>query len=179
MLFATFGVNIESVTVIVSIFMFGLGIGALAGGVLSKRYPLWLPHIFMICEFFIGLFGLASIPLITYVGYISRHFDLLGISLTTFALLFFPTLLMGSTLPILVAYLHAHYKNVGRSVSLLYCVNTLGAAVACFITADLLFAFWGQQRAVTIAAMLNFSVGVLVFIYTRGMGRKPVSTPGI
>ena len=31
-LFTTFGINSEAVTVIVSVFMFGLGIGALAGG---------------------------------------------------------------------------------------------------------------------------------------------------
>jgi hypothetical protein len=42
-LFTIYGVNIESVTVIVTIFMLGLGLGSLAGGWLSKRQmiPLW------------------------------------------------------------------------------------------------------------------------------------------
>ena len=33
-LFAAFGVNIESITIVVSLFMFGLGLGSLAGGML-------------------------------------------------------------------------------------------------------------------------------------------------
>src|SRR5712672_2173311 len=36
-LFRIFGVNIESVTVVVTAFMLGLGLGSLAGGWLSKR----------------------------------------------------------------------------------------------------------------------------------------------
>ena len=36
-LFRTFGVNIESVTIVVTAFMLGLGLGSLAGGWLSKR----------------------------------------------------------------------------------------------------------------------------------------------
>src|SRR5450756_915806 len=36
-LFTIYGVNIESVTVIVTVFMLGLGLGSLAGGWLSKR----------------------------------------------------------------------------------------------------------------------------------------------
>ena len=36
-LFRIFGVNIESVTIVVTAFMLGLGLGSLAGGWLSKR----------------------------------------------------------------------------------------------------------------------------------------------
>lgn len=36
-MFALYGVNIESVTVIVSVFMLGLGLGSLAGGWLSRQ----------------------------------------------------------------------------------------------------------------------------------------------
>src|SRR5258708_25485914 len=36
-LFLIFGVNIESVTIVVTAFMLGLGLGSLAGGWLSKR----------------------------------------------------------------------------------------------------------------------------------------------
>jgi len=115
-LFTAFGVNIESVTIIVSIFMFGLGIGSLVGGVLSKKYPSRLPQFFLAFEILIGLFGIVSLPLIRTVSYAPVHNSLLHISLATFALLLFPTMLMGATLPVLVAFLYTHYKNVGKSV---------------------------------------------------------------
>ncbi len=82
-LFQAFGVNIESVTIIVSIFMFGLGIGALAGGALSKRFPRHLPHLFVACELLIGLFGLFSLGLISAVTQATVHGSLLTISVAT------------------------------------------------------------------------------------------------
>jgi predicted exporter len=41
-LFAIYGINVESVTVVVTAFMLGLGLGSLAGGVISRirRLPL-------------------------------------------------------------------------------------------------------------------------------------------
>src|SRR5207249_6743795 len=63
-LFASFGVDVESVTIIVSLFMFGLGLGSLAGGWLQHHLPNRAPHLFLICETGIGLFGTVSLPLI-------------------------------------------------------------------------------------------------------------------
>jgi spermidine synthase len=167
-LFASFGVNIESVTITVSLFMFGLGVGSVVGGVLSRRFPDSAPRLFLICELGIGLFGLVSIPLIHAVSALTLHGSLLGVSLTIYALLALPTVGMGATLPILVNHLNRHYANVGKSVGTLYCVNTLGSAAACFLTTDVLFAFFGQQTAVYFAASCNFVVALLV---VRLMGR--------
>jgi len=166
-LFTAFGVNIESVTIIVSIFMFGLGIGSLAGGFVSKKYPTRLPELFMTCEILIGLFGIVSLPLIKAVSSVPVHNSLLKISLATSALLCFPTMLMGATLPILVTYLYMHYKNVGRSVGKLYFINTVGSAIACFVTADMLFALSGKQTTVVVASLCNFSVVFLVYKYLQ------------
>jgi hypothetical protein len=166
-LFAAFGVNIESVTIIVSVFMFGLGIGSFVGGWLSTVMPGRLPLLFVACELLIGLFGLVSIPLIETVGTATLHRSLLGISLTIYGLLSFPTLLMGATLPILVTYLHQHYGHVGTSVGTLYWVNTIGSALACFIAVDLLFVVGGLQEAVVVAAACNFAVALLVFRQAR------------
>ena len=38
-LFSIYGVNAESVAIVVSAFMLGLGLGSLAGGRLSARFP--------------------------------------------------------------------------------------------------------------------------------------------
>src|SRR4029077_8010206 len=40
-LFAIYGVNAESVAVVVSAFMMGLGLGSLAGGWISARFSGW------------------------------------------------------------------------------------------------------------------------------------------
>jgi predicted membrane-bound spermidine synthase len=102
------------------------------------------------------------------------------VALTIFALLVLPTMLMGATLPILVSHLHRHYRNLGKSVGLLYSINTVGSAIACFATADVLFVVMGEQASVWAAAICNFAVGILVMRYARRIaaqanaGEEPV-----
>jgi hypothetical protein len=162
-LFASFGVNIESVTVVVTLFMFGLGVGAVFGGFLSRRYPDALPRLFLLSELGVGGFGLISLPLIRGVGSQMIRSDPAVTGLAIWGLLAVPTLMMGATLPILVAHLHQRLQHVGRAVGALYFVNTLGSAVASYLTARLLFVLGGQQSAVWCAAALNFAVGALAW----------------
>lgn len=162
MLFQSFGVNIESVTIIVSIFMFGLGVGSLIGGYLSKKFPARQMLLFAVCEVAIGLFGLLSFYFIDYVTEKTLHRSAAEIAMATYALLFIPTALMGATLPILVSYLHKTVKSVGRSVSALYFVNTLGSAAASFATVHLLFYYLNLKLSLVVAALFNFAVVYLV-----------------
>jgi predicted membrane-bound spermidine synthase len=104
-LFATFGINSEAVTVIVSVFMFGLGVGALLGGQLQKRFPQRLLAIFIGLEILIGLFGLVSLPLIQFVSHLSSSGSTLELVGWSYLILAIPTLLMGATLPVLVSFL--------------------------------------------------------------------------
>jgi len=166
-LFRYFGVNMEPVTIIVSIFMLGLGLGALAGGRLSRLSPGRLPALFVGIELGIGAFGAISLPLIHRVGEAAMTSSLLTVSLAVYALLAVPTFLMGATLPVLVAWLHHTYHDVGRSVARLYFVNTLGSAAACFLTVDVIFAFTGLRGATWIAAACNLSVAMLAFWIVR------------
>jgi spermidine synthase len=170
-LFAAYGLNIESVTIIVSLFMFGLGIGALVGGVLSAKLPARSLELFVVCEAAIGGFGVVSLPLINWVAAATVHGSLLTISAATYALLCVPTVFMGATLPILVSYLHRQTGHIGRSVGVLYCLNTLGSAIAAVLTVDVLFRLLGQHQTVLVAAAVNGLVAVLVFRYGRALAR--------
>src|ERR1700688_2206975 len=56
-LFRIFGVNSESVTIVVTAFMLGLGLGSLAGGWLSKRQGISLLPLLAAIELITGTFG--------------------------------------------------------------------------------------------------------------------------
>src|SRR5438067_12306192 len=60
-LFRIFGVNIESVTVVVTAFMLGLRFGSLAGGWISKRRGIPLLPLLAAIEFSTAVFGLFSL----------------------------------------------------------------------------------------------------------------------
>lgn len=161
-LFAAYGVNIESVTLVVAVFMLGLGLGALMGAWVSERFPERLPQLFALAELGIGAFGAVSIPLIEAIAGRTLHLSMAGVAVSVFGTLLVPTLLMGATLPLLVAHVTRHDAHVGATVGRLYGLNTLGAALASLLTVDVLFVLFGRQAVVWGAVLLNFSVAVLV-----------------
>src|SRR5579863_5142383 len=166
-LFAIYGVNVQSVAVVVSAFMLGLGLGSLVGGWLSEKFPDRGILIFGVCELAVAGFGLISLRLFHWVSGFTAGSSLGITILFSFLLLILPTMLMGATLPLLVEQLVRSSRDVGYSVATLYFVNTLGSAVACFVCAQVLMRNFGQSGSVTVAACLNALVGVTAFLYGR------------
>jgi len=170
-LFTIFGVNIESVTVVVSAFMLGLGVGSLCGGALSRRAGLPLLAIFGGMELGIAAFGVVSLPLFQWVARSMAGAPPVPSFLLTFALVLIPTILMGATLPLLVTQLVRISGHVGRSVGMLYFVNTLGSAVACFAAALWVMRVMGMSGSVWLAAGINAAIGVgVLFLHFRWRG---------
>jgi len=169
-LFVIYGVNVQSVAVVVSAFMLGLGVGSLLGGWLSSRFPDKGIVIFGICELGVALFGLSSLHLFQWAARYTAGSSLGYTILFSFLLLIVPTMLMGATLPLLVEQLVHSSRNVGYSVATLYFVNTLGSAVACYLCARFLMRGFGQSGSVTIAACINLLVGTTAYVYGRSRG---------
>jgi spermidine synthase len=157
-LFRIFGVNIESVTIVVTAFMLGLGLGSLVGGLLSKRRGVPLLPLLAVIELMTGAFGLVSLQVFDSVGELTIGLPLTVTAPAALALVLIPTLLMGATLPLLVSHLVRRSGRVGSAVGLLYYVNTLGAGAACLACMMLLFPFVGMQGSVYVAAAINAAV---------------------
>jgi len=158
-LFTLYGVNVESVTMIVTVFMLGLGLGSLLGGRLSSL-PRVSPLIaFGAIEFSIGLFGAASLWIFHRVGALTAGHSTFVTGAAAFGLLLLPTVLMGSTLPLLVEHVVRTTGNVGESVGSLYAVNTFGSAVACLAAAVVLMGALGESGVVDLACCFNLLVG--------------------
>jgi predicted membrane-bound spermidine synthase len=172
LLFGTFGVDIESITIIVSTFMLGLGCGALIGGELADRMEGKTIQLFAICELCIGVFGVVSPTLIPAVGQQFLQSSLPVIALANFVLILVPASFMGATLPMLVAYLYRGNANVGVSIGALYLSNTLGAAAGAMATGMLLFMFLTVDQAIYLAAIGNFGVASLIYLFHPKKGSK-------
>lgn len=166
-LYAIYGINIESVTMIVTAFMLGLGLGSLAGGVVSKDPNKPVLLYFSVVEAGIGLFGLVSLQVFHAIGNVTLGMSALATFFVTFLLVLVPTMLMGSTLPLLVAHLVRENKNVGKSVGTLYFVNTLGSAFASAASVLFILGRAGQAGSVRVAALLNVTVSLLAYVAHR------------
>ena len=166
-LFTIYGVNVESVTVIVTVFMLGLGLGSLAGGGLSTISGVRALRAFGLIELSIGVFGASSLWIFHWASQFTAGKSTAVTGAVTFVLLLIPTLLMGSTLPLLVAHLVRRTANVGESVGSLYAVNTFGSGAACLCAALFLMRFLGESGTVRLAAFLNILVGACAFFLSR------------
>lgn len=166
-LFASFGSDLESVAIVVAAFMMGLGLGALGGGVAADKYPDRTLLLFCSCEAGIALYGSFSVPFMRTAGEWFVSSSLPTIAAVNFLLVLVPALLMGATLPILVAHTARRWGNVGKATGHLYMANTLGAALGALSTAFLLFFHMGTSQTVLLAASLNFGVAVLAALRLR------------
>ena len=164
-LFTLYGVNIESVTMVVTAFMLGLGLGSVLGGMVSRYQRLPLLAVFGAVELLIAAYGMTSLKLFHWAADFTAGSTPLKTGLVAFALVLVPTALMGSTLPILVSYTVRFSHNVGRSVGALYAANTLGSAAACFCAGLFLMRWLGQSGSVALAAGLNATVGATVLVW--------------
>jgi predicted membrane-bound spermidine synthase len=167
LLFESIGVDMDSVTIIVSTFMLGLGVGSLAGGELADRYPDRSLEMFALAELTTALFGFCSPALIRSAGAVAVHHSAAAIAAMNFGLLLIPTMLMGATLPVLVTRTVRLNRNLGVSVGVLYCSNTLGAALGAALTGLVALYYMGLTATVDLAAVLNIAVAALAWVTLR------------
>lgn len=167
LLYAEFGVDLESITIIVSCFMLGLGLGSLLGGWLADRFPARHLRVFGLVECSIGLFGAASPWVIQAIGETLSHTGPATLAASSFAILLVPTLLMGATLPLLIAHFYSRYRSVGVTVGTLYFVNTLGAAAGAYATGLFVFNYLTIGGSIRAAVIINFTVAAAALIAAR------------
>jgi spermidine synthase len=170
-LFTGFGVNVESVTVVVTAFLAGLGLGSLVGGWLAGRSRDLL-LLFGVTECLIAAFGIVSIAFFHWIATLTVSLHDVPRGVVTALIVMIPTMPMGATLPLLVAYSVPRDGNVGRTVGRLYFVNTAGSALAAFATVLVLLGGLGERRSVMVAAAGNLVAGVFVLWRRREEGRK-------
>ena len=166
-LFASFGVDIESTTIIVSTFMLGLGCGALIGGYLADRFRQREIELFALAELGIGLFGLVSPTLLRAVAESTYTLPMPLIAAVNFCLMLIPTVCMGATLPILVTALVRRFGNVGVSIGRLYSANTFGACAGSVAAGVLLLIFLTLDQSIYMAASFNMAVASCAYFVLR------------
>jgi predicted membrane-bound spermidine synthase len=158
------GVGAVTCAWIVSMFLAGLGLGAILGGWLGKRFdsPAML---YAGIESIVGLFGIFSFSVLETLSQSNAHAGVRYFLATLF--LGVPTTLMGSTLPLITKIYNNRVRDFGLSVSQLYCVNTLGAALGSILASYILISLFGMQVALNAAAILNFSLAAAFFLISN------------
>jgi spermidine synthase len=186
---ASFGVTTPTVSIVVSMFMAGLGAGSWAAGSLMRRRPdgLGALRIYAFVELMVGMSSL-SVPHELRFGRLllqasagsaswqsSRFYEFAGLWI---ALTLIPwCICMGATFPLLMSAIRLTAPpRAERSFSFLYVANVMGALLGTLISAFLLIEMMGLQRTLYVAGALN---GVLAFFAFRLSRSERVSSSAL
>lgn len=176
-----FGSTTNSIVAVISAFLGGLAIGSLIAGQIADRLSAKkLIKTYAFLEIGIGLSAASTLVLLevvksTYALFSDGSSITLPLLFIKFALTIFvlsiPTILMGATLPILVRFAQLQNQSLGKSVSLLYAVNTIGGVIGVLISAFVLIELFGLELSLAIAVAINFLTGTFAF-FTRAKDSK-------
>ncbi|HEU5259065.1 MAG TPA: hypothetical protein VFU28_23925, partial [Vicinamibacterales bacterium] len=194
-----FGNTVYSASLIVAVFMMGLGAGSYVAGRWADRRYATAPSFPLLAY---GYFELAIAAIGGAIALALPHLDRVSVLATSYrvdangwyvltagsyaarvaialTLLTPITLLMGGTLTLLIRYLvRAEVAFEARRIAVLYAVNTAGAAAGCFLTDFALVPAWGLLKTQLLAVALNAIAGAgAIALSRRSLGRlKPAPT---
>jgi len=167
--FASFGIITPVLSVVLSVFMLGLFIGAWAGGrfiaPLVRRTGFSAVLFYGLAEALIGL-GAFAVPGLFSAG---EHFLLTAGETNSAGYLVWSALVlafsilpwcvcMGATFPLMMAYVREQDSQNTGSFSYLYLANVLGAMSGTILTAIVLVEIFGFHHTLRIAAAGNFAI---------------------
>ncbi len=164
-------------TLVLIIFMGGLAIGSYLAGIFSKKIPSLLLG-YALVEFIIGILGLFFHPVFVHTtNFIFHHIlpnvhsvgSIMAWKWGVGTLLILPqAILLGMTFPLMSGGLLRRDPSIsGKSLSLLYFSNSLGAALGVLICSFYLIQEIGLPGTVFVAGIINIMVALAVWVLAR------------
>lgn len=169
--FASFGIITPVLSVVLSVFMLGLALGSVAGGQwiprLVKKTGFSAAIFYALAEFGIGV-GAFAVPELFKIG--NRvllpagemdSFAYLSLSALVLAFSILPwCFFMGTTFPLMMAYIREQEDHEAQSFSFLYVANVLGAMSGTLLTAIVFIELFGLHGTLRVAAAGNFCIAL-------------------
>ncbi|GAB1386463.1 hypothetical protein MASR1M59_16110 [Melaminivora sp.] len=171
-LYGVIGVDMDSITIIVSVFMLGIGLGGMLGGWLADQAPALRLRWYAGAELSIALYGACSLTLLQWLGeaLLALGGSTGASALACMVFLVPPTTLMGMTLPLLTMVFNERRSSIGVSVGQLYFVNTLGAALGAALVPFVLLPRWALDEVLWFAVAGNVVVAAIAVLAYRHPG---------
>ncbi len=175
----SFGSTTLSFSTVLAVFFGGLALGSfLAGRYLARVVrPV---RAYATVEAGLAVLGLALYPVLTHLADVFARFDPgtgLSGALVRFVfaapILLLPTVLMGSTLPLMCRALIHEDHEVGTQTALIYGINTLGAFLGAYGLTYVSLPHLGMFRSLLVTVGFNLTAAALAFWLSRREKPQP------
>jgi spermidine synthase len=173
--FAHFGIITPVLSVVISVFMLGLGIGSVVAGrgveTWSSRFRVNPVRLYAAAEFGIGI-GAFTVPWLFQIGEDAllhlgdaSSSGYLLVSALYLAVAILPwCVLMGATFPLMMSFIRRIRPSDTTGFSFLYLANVIGAAAGAALTAGVLIELLGFRHSGMLAAVVNFTIATVAFL---------------
>ena len=179
-----FGSTTFALATVLAVFFLGLAVGSALAGRLSTALHRPL-RIYGIVELAIAVLGLASNSLLDVAddgyGMLYRWADgsapwiaLVRLVLVAAAILV-PTVLMGTTVPLLARAIIRRHRSLGFAAGGLYGINALGAATGAALAGFVTLPILGLTATIYLGAGLNVLCGVAVLLVCWQLHSAPLA----
>jgi spermidine synthase len=170
MAFASFGVVTPVLSVVVSVFMAGLFAGSWSAGrwtePLADRLRVSAIHLYGVAEILIGC-GACAVPrlfaageaYLLPVGQTNSQAYLFWSALVIAGAIFPWCFFMGTTFPLMTAFVKEQEQSNETSFSFLYLGNVIGAMLGTLVTAVFLIELLGFRNTLWVGAVCNWFIG--------------------
>ncbi len=176
--FGHFGIVTPVLSVVLSVFMLGLGAGSLLAGrwgpALARRAGLSPATLYGTAELVIALGGLLVPWLFAEGATILLQFGAassagyLALSALAITVAILPwCVMMGATYPLMMDFVRAQDRAQPRSFSYLYLANAIGAMAGTVVSAMVLIELLGFTRTSLVAVTLNLGIAAASFLLAR------------
>jgi len=183
-----FGNSTYAIGTVVAVFMAGLAIGSRVFGARADesargvRLYAWLEAGVLLGALLVPVLLMAAKPLTSMIAPSSAS-NIIPVTVRLVVLvcvLLPPTICMGGTLPALVKHAALLTPDAGRSFSVLYGVNTLGAMAGCLMAGFVLLPAYGERLCLAAALGVNAAVilGALWCVKAFPLRVQPAAEPG-
>lgn len=167
-----FGKTILATSIVVAVYMAGLGLGSIYWGRRIDQDGNSI-KIFGILQFsisascFIVLILFSILPLLYKSVFqafnLSPNSPLILIFLTSSLFMLVPTFMMGGTLPVISKCFIKSNLGIGSGIGKLYAINTLGGIIGAWLTGYFLIGSIGQTKTQLLAIIVNVILGFAAF----------------
>lgn len=163
-----FGSSIYVWGSVIFVFMLGLAIGYLLGGIYSRRDP----SLVKLC----GILAVAALSTIPTVAFATQGLEWIfdhisdprtGSLATCFMLFFVPAIFCGMVSPYAIRLIVQDQASSGRSAGFLYFVSTVGSSAGTLMT-SFYFVVWAEVNTILLSAMgVSFALAALGAVFGR------------
>lgn len=198
MLVRVFGITVYATSTIIAVFMGGLALGSwIAGRWITRGKPTLRTYakieLGIAAAAMLATFGMKALPSVyaslfggselSRIGGASSTEVVLRLLLCA-AVLIVPTVLMGTTLPLITRWITRDDGEVGERLGLFYGLNTFGAVAGTVFCGFVAIATLGELGSVAIGVAINLGIAVVVWLHPASARpasdvAEPAPPPGV